>query len=109
MAHLPPGPGGPPTVEFVAPSADATVLAAEGQQLAEELRRTRAQLSSLLEASLAVVSSLTLHDVLQTVLAGVRTLFEARAAAIWRRDDSGRLRRLASSGLSRAYTRQVSH
>ncbi len=76
---------------------------------AEELRRTRAQLNSLLEASLAVVSSLTLHDVLQTVLAGVRALFEARAAAIWRCDESGRLRRLASAGLSRSYTRQVSH
>ena len=46
---------------------------------------------------------------LQTVLDGVRALFDARAAAVWRRDESGRLRRLASGGLSRAYTREVSH
>src|SRR5579875_558641 len=77
--------------------------------LATELEHSREQLNSLLEASLAVVSSLTLADVLQTVLTGVRTLFDARAAAIWRRDESGRLRRLASSGLSRAYAREVSH
>ncbi|HEY8741463.1 MAG TPA: GAF domain-containing protein [Chloroflexota bacterium] len=77
--------------------------------LQADLERTQAQLHSLLEASLAVVSSLTLHDVLQTVLAGVRALFDARAAAVWRRDDSGRLRRLASSGLSRASAREVAH
>ena len=79
------------------------------QALAVELARTRAQLNSLLEAGLAVSSSRTLHDVLQTVLAGVRALFEARAAAVWRSDESGRLRRLAGAGLSRTYTRQVTH
>jgi PAS domain S-box-containing protein len=77
------------------------------RELSAELERTQAQLHSLLEASLAVVSSLTLHDVLQTVLAGVLALFNARAAAIWRRDEHGRLRRLASSGLSRAYAREI--
>jgi PAS domain S-box-containing protein len=82
-------------------------LEARHQELSAELARTRAQLNSLLEASLAVVSSLTLHDVLQTVLAGVRALFEARAAAVWRRDDSGHLRRLAGSGLSRSHARDV--
>ena len=84
-------------------------LQQRNQELQADLERTQAQLHSLLEASLAVVSSLTLHDVLQTVLAGVRALFDARAAAVWRRDDSGRLRRLASSGLSRAYAREVAH
>lgn len=77
------------------------------QELSAELARTQTQLHALLEASLAVVSSLTLHDVLQTVLDGVRALFDARAAAVWRRDDSGRLRRLAGSGLSRTHAREV--
>jgi PAS domain S-box-containing protein len=81
----------------------------EQQRLADELTRTRAQLNSLLEASLAVVSSLTLHDVLQTVLAGVRSLYDAPAAAVWRRDEAGHLRRLASSGVSRAGARVPAH
>jgi PAS domain S-box-containing protein len=89
--------------------SELEVLQERNQALHADLARTQAQLHSLLEASLAVVSSLTLHDVLQTVLAGVRALFDARAAAVWRRDDSGRLRRLASSGLSRAYAREVAH
>jgi PAS domain S-box-containing protein len=90
-------------------TADEQSLQLRNQELGAELGRTRAQLNSLLEASLAVVSSLTLHDVLQTVLAGVLALFDARAAAVWRRDEQGRLRRLASSGLSRAYAREVAH
>ncbi|MGI8912934.1 MAG: ATP-binding protein [Chloroflexota bacterium] len=82
-------------------------LRSRNQALSADLERTRAQLHSLLEASLAVVSSLTLHDVLQTVLAGVLALFDAPAAAVWRRDEQGRLRRLASCGLSRAFAREV--
>jgi len=65
--------------------SELEVLQERNQALHADLARTQAQLHSLLEASLAVVSSLTLHDVLQTVLAGVRALFDARAAAVGRR------------------------
>jgi PAS domain S-box-containing protein len=64
-----------------------------------------ARLRSLLDAAQAGVSSLALREVLRRVLAAVRDLFRADAAAVWRLDESGVPRRYGSVGLSEQYVR----
>lgn len=76
-------------------------------RLQEAQRRQEERLRSLLEAARASVSSLALREVLQRVLAAVRDLFNATAAAAWWSDETGVLRRFGSVGLSEAYVRAV--
>lgn len=77
-------------------------LEAELSTLRQEHERQRARYQSLLLASEAAVSTLSLPEVLEQVLQGIRTLLGASAAAAWG-IERGLLRRLAAVGLSERY------
>jgi signal transduction histidine kinase/GAF domain-containing protein len=77
-------------------------LQAELSALRQEHERQRARYHSLLLASEAAVSSLSLPEVLEQVLQGIRALLGASAAAAWG-IERGLLRRLAAVGLSERY------
>ncbi|MBI2323277.1 MAG: GAF domain-containing protein [Chloroflexi bacterium] len=88
--------------EVCAGDARVAALEAELAALRQEHEGQRARYHSLLQASEAAVSSLSLPEVLEQVLRGIRALLGASAAAAWG-IERGLLRRLAAVGLSERY------
>lgn len=97
-----PSDGAPQHMTVPCAAERIAALEAELAALRQEHDRERARYRSLLEASEAAVSSLSLPEVLEQVLHGIRQLLGASAAAAWG-IERGLLRRLAAVGLSERY------